>query len=153
MIGCQLVSVCTYALDDCFAFTLYMSASQCCELYYQSFRGASEGSPVLLSGGGRRWDHLTSLHRWQLGLKVNLSRGFLQIIGQVWNSILHAFFSFFFSPLHFARSFITQRDGVSELTTRGREENKNCNLVFYYLSSVIMKNLPQHGFHDIDSSS
>lgn len=41
--------------------------------------GLPWGFPFLLSGS-RRWDHRTSLHRWQLRLKVSRSRGAYRLL-------------------------------------------------------------------------
>lgn len=64
--------------------------------------------PFLLSGS-RRWDHRTSLHRWQPRLKVSRSRGAYRLLARC--EILPCML---FSAC--ARSFITQRDGMSLLS-------------------------------------
>lgn len=43
--------------------------------------GLPWGFPFLLSGS-RRWDHRTSLHRWQLRLKVSRSRGAYRLLAR-----------------------------------------------------------------------
>lgn len=94
-------------------------------MHYRSFRAASEGFHFycLEAGGGIIAPHCTGGSRgWRLA-----AAEFLKIIGQVWNSTLHAFPAW-------ARSFITQRDGMSQLSTRGREEKPAiwCFIIIFF---------------------
>lgn len=90
---------------------LYVSASQWIrEVLWSILPAAYEGFPFLLSRS-RRWDHRTSLHRWQLRLKVSRSRGAYRLLARC--EILPRMLC----PAC-ARSFITQRDGMSLLPTK-----------------------------------
>lgn len=84
--------------------------------------------PFLLSRS-RRWDHRTSLHRWQPRLKVSRSRGAYRLLARC--EILPRML---FPAC--ARTFITQRDGMSQLPTRGRGGKKPaiwCFIVLFFL--------------------
>lgn len=138
----------TFVVSRCFVFIFLFKLFGCCSSSHDIFdgvvavravRGASHVSisedtgsalkciighciqgrlwrfPFLLSGS-RRWDHRTSLHRWQPRLKVSRSRGAYRLLARC--EILPCML---FSAC--ARSFITQRDGMSLLShqRQGRE--------------------------------
>lgn len=87
---------------------------KCFEVYYRSFRAASEGFHFycLEAGGGIIAPHCTGGSRgWRLAAA--------EVPIDYWPGV--KFYPACFFPAC-ARSFITQRDGMSQLTTRGREE-------------------------------
>lgn len=110
---------------------LYMSASQWEREVLWSILSVIQGClwrfPFPLSGS-RRWDHRTSLHRWQPRLKVSRSRGAYRLLARC--EILPRML---FLPV--PDPLLPQRDVIS-LLTRGRAERKNaicCSIVILHL--------------------
>lgn len=109
---------------------LYMSASQWEREVLWSILSVIQGClwrfPFPLSGS-RRWDHRTSLHRWQPRLKVSRSRGAYRLLARC--EILPRML---FLPV--PDPLLPQRDVIS-LLTRGRAERKMqfVALLLYYI--------------------
>lgn len=109
---------------------LYMSASQWEREVLWSILSVIQGClwrfPFPLSGS-RRWDHRTSLHRWQPRLKVSRSRGAYRLLARC--EILPRML---FLPV--PDPLLPQRDVIS-LLTRGRAERKLqfVALLLYYI--------------------
>lgn len=95
-----------------------LSVIQCCLWWF----------PFLLSKS-RRWDHRTSLHRWQLGLKVSRSRGSYRLLARC---EIQPCMLFLPAP----DPFITHRDEMGCQGLSPEAEKKKPAIFVFLLSSL-----------------
>lgn len=149
MSGCQPLSVCTCALDDGFACTFCQHADALKYIIIHSgvpLRGLQ--FIVCRAGGGIIAPRCTG-GNW--GWRLSSAEVFFRLLARC--EIQSCLLSFFFLLSCILPHLLLLREmGCQSSPPEAGKWKNDCNLMFYYLQTVIMKNLPQHCFHDIDSA-